>query len=56
MGLASIGSSVEAIAAMEFSTVLIVALLASIVLVIAPLVFVMIFKSERKQANKLHQG
>jgi len=33
---------------MEFSTILSAALLASIALVITPLVFVMIFKSERK--------
>jgi len=48
MHLASLGSAVEGMAAVESSTVLSLGLLAVMVLIIAPLIFVMIFKSERK--------
>jgi type II secretory pathway pseudopilin PulG len=41
--------------AVESSTVLSVALLAVMALIIAPLLFAMIFKSERKQAKFTYQ-
>jgi len=41
--------------AVESSTALSVALLAVMALIIAPLLFVMIFKSERKQAKFAYQ-
>ena len=51
MQLASLGAAVENLTAVESSTVLSAALLAVMALIIAPLLFVMIFKSERKQAK-----
>lgn len=53
--LASLGAAVESMTAVESSTVLSVALLAVMALIIAPLLFAMIFKSERKQAKFTYQ-